>query len=489
MLETFTSRPQLVKRLRNAGATVADLYPTPARPLAVPPHGSGLKPVMGAFGPPGIGIMLSALANPLDSFSTRAARFGSVQWFGMLGRRAVGVSSPDSIETVLLDRDKVFSAQRGWEFLIGPFFRGGLLLRDFDEHRYHRRIMQQAFTRPRLIGYLELTTPAIQRALDSWEPGSRFALYDSAKQLLLDLAAEVFLGTELGPEAKRLERAFEDAVHGGQALIRTPLPGGAWARGLQGRKRLQQYFRRELPAKRAGAGSDLFSVLCRMSTEEGHAFADEDIVDHLIFLMMAAHDTSTLTLSMLAYELARHPEWQERLRAESLALGKPTLDYADLDRLPSLDLAFRETLRLYSPVGLQLREALRDTEITGHYIPAGTLIFVATYPAMQVADVWPNPAEFDPERFGAERHEDKVHRYAWTPFGGGAHKCIGLYFGGMTVKAIIHQMLLRYRWDVPAGYRVPLGWATGPVPIDGLPIRLEPIEKRGAAPQSNRRTA
>ncbi|MDT7565929.1 MAG: hypothetical protein QOG76_4553, partial [Pseudonocardiales bacterium] len=72
-----------------------------------------------------------------------------------------------------------------------------------------------------------------------------------------------------------------------------------------------------------------------------------------------------------------------------------------------------------------------------------------------------------------DRREDKVHRYAWAPFGGGAHKCIGLHFGGMEVKAIMYQLLLRFRWSVPAGYEPPIGYGTGPMPIDGLPLRLE----------------
>ena len=93
-------------------------------------------------------------------------------------------------EAVLLDRDKAFSAEKGYGFLTGPFFRGGMLLRDFDEHLYHRRIMQQAFTRPRLVGYLDLTTPGIERGLNEWQPGKHFPLYTSAKKVLLELATE-----------------------------------------------------------------------------------------------------------------------------------------------------------------------------------------------------------------------------------------------------------------------------------------------------------
>mgnify|MGYP002755911656 FL=1 len=215
---------------------------------------------------------------------------------------------------------------------------------------------------------------------------------------------------------------------------------------------------------------DSFSVLCHSESPEGDTFTDEDVVNHMIFVMMAAHDTSTIALSMLTYFLGRHPEWQDRLRAESLALGKDTLDYEDIDALTSLDLAFKETIRINAPVGMLFRKAVRDTDILGHYVPAGTLVAIHPWATMLREEWWPNPTHWDPERFSPERREDKVHRFAWAPFGGGAHKCIGLYFGGMEVKAIMHQMLQRFEWSVPAGYFPELEYGTGPTPADGLPI-------------------
>ncbi|MFX0574500.1 hypothetical protein [Nocardia nepalensis] len=95
---------------------------------------------------------------------------------------------------------------------------------DSDEHMYHRRIMQQAFTRPRLIGYLEQMNPAIERALDSWRPGAGFPMYRSGKQLALEIATSMFIGAELGPEAATLHRAFTATVEGGLAMVRADIP-------------------------------------------------------------------------------------------------------------------------------------------------------------------------------------------------------------------------------------------------------------------------
>ncbi len=458
-------------------AATAATWKLPARPrvLAEPPAGSDLHAIRGDAGPPGIGHSLTALNDTLAFAERQRSEFGPISWFGGFGRDIVLVLGPDGIEEVLANRDAAFANREGWGYVIGPFFEGGVMLMDFDEHRHHRRIMQQAFKRDRLVGYLDGINRGIGAGLDRWQPASGFRLYDRAKQLTLDLATEVFVGTTLGPEADALNRSFQAAVVGGAALIRADVPGGKWHRGLRGREALAEFFRRQLPAKRASAGDDLFSVLCHAEGEDGERFTDEEVVRHMIFVLMAAHDTSTATLSHMAYFLGRHPEWQARLREESAALGKPAIGYDDLERLPALDMVMRETLRYFAPVGMLFREALKDTAVQGHHVPAGTLTALGLFPSMRMEPWWSDPHTWDPERFSPERKEDTSHKYAWVPFGGNVHKCIGLHFGGMEVKAIMHQLLARFEWTTVPGYEVPLTFATGPVPADGLPLDLRPL--------------
>ncbi len=108
----------------------------------------------------------------------------------MLGTRAVMLLGPEAIGVALANRDKSFANKKGWEYFIGPFFHRGVMLMDFAEHHHHLRIMQQAFTRDRLVGYLDAMNPGIERGLAQWRPGQRFPLYTEAKQLTLDLATE-----------------------------------------------------------------------------------------------------------------------------------------------------------------------------------------------------------------------------------------------------------------------------------------------------------
>jgi cytochrome P450 len=462
-------------RARDVAASLTERLHSGPRALADPPPGSGLKPVMGEAGPPVVGRSLTILADTIGFARRCHEQFGPVSWGDVFGTRLVLVLGPDAIEEVLTNRDKAFSNKEGWDYLIGRFFDRGVMLMDFEEHRHHRRIMQQAFKRDRLVSYLDAMNPAIERGIGKWPAHGEFELHTHAKELTLDIATEVFVGDELGAKADRLNKAFVDTVVGGQAVIRADVPGGKWHRGLESRRLLEEYFRSQIPAKRAGDGEDLFSVLCHSESEEGDRFSDEDIVNHMIFVLMAAHDTSTITLSMMGYYLAKNPEWQERLRAESAALGKPVIGYDDLEDLPSIDLVMKETLRMCAPVGMIARQAIKDTEIQGHFVPSGTRMMLGLYPTQRMEPWWQDPDVFDPERFTEERQEDASHKYAWMPFGGNVHKCIGMHFGGMEVKAILHQLLLRNSWSVPSGYEPPMDYGTGPFPADGLPIKLESL--------------
>ncbi|MFD4292794.1 cytochrome P450 [Rhodococcus sp. NPDC058505] len=447
--------------------------------LATVPTGSGLKPIHGT-GDPGVIEVLRFFRDPVAMVAKRRAAYGDITYINSFGLRFVIPLDADGCEAVAMNRDRAFANEPAWGFLIGPFFRRGILLMDFEEHRHHRRIMQQAFSNTHLKGYLQDMQPMLAERVAQLPLGDGGAtgavrLLDEFKQITLDLALEIFLGLDLPrDEADRINRAFVDCVGAGLSIVRKNIPGTRWARGLAGRRVLEDFFHEHLPAKRATPTPDLFSVLCHAQDEEGHTFTDEDVVNHMIFVLMAAHDTSTITLTTMAYYLARHPQWQETARAQSRAL--PTeISYDTLDEFTVLDRVMRESLRLNSPVPGLPRRAIKDTEICGHHIPAGTYVAAIGLVNHHNPALWTDPERFDPDRFASDRAEDRVHRYAWMPFGGGVHKCIGLYFAQMEVKTIMHNMLLRYEWSTPEEYRWTLDNSTLPVPKDGLPVRLRAL--------------
>ncbi|WP_030439101.1 cytochrome P450 [Actinoplanes subtropicus] len=427
-------------------------------------------------GVPWVGQLFAYQRDPVGLYRRQWERYGPVAPSYLLGKKAAMLLGPDACGEALQNRDKAFANGPAWSQLVGPFFHGGLMLIDFDEHHDHRRIMQEAFTRPRLEAYTRRLHPAIERGMASWQAGREFPAYWRLKQLTLDIAADLFMGgaRDTGrAEMERVNRAFVACVQAAAGIVRAGVPFTRWGRAYRGRKVLESFLRGYLPAKRAEATEDIFSVLCHIETDDGARFSDDDVVNHMIFLMMAAHDTSTITTSAILQYLGQYPEWQERCRAEALALG-PMPERAELESLVSLDLVMREALRLRAPVPILVRYTVKDTAVRGVRIPADTFCMLGLQFTHLMPEYWTNPAVFDPERFGPERREDRCHRFAWEPFGGGVHKCIGLHFAGLEVKAIMHRLLRGYRWSVDPGYVPRMDNHSLPFPKDGQPIVLAP---------------
>jgi cytochrome P450 len=381
---------------------------------------------------------------------------------------------PDANRAVLLERAESLSSREPWTLIMGSIFPNGLLLRDGAEHRHHRKIMHEAFRRPVLREYALRMNPAIERSLDGWPARGRLQAFGAFKALTLDLAASIFVGVDLGGEARRMNEAFEAMVAAAMPGPRIPFVG-RHHRGVIGRRYLLKLLHGMLEEKRGGTGTDLFSRLCRARSETGELFSDVDVLDHMVFLMMAAHDTTTSTLTSLTWELAKHPEWQERVRAESLALGDRHPDYDALDRLESLTFAMRETLRRFPPLPVIPRTTLRDFEWEGYRIPPGTMVVVSPIHTHYMPEWWDEPERFDPLRFAPDRAEHERHTHSWIPFGGGTHMCIGRRFAEAQVRLVAHHLVRRFRWSVPAGYEMPVQQAPISKPVDGLPIDVEAI--------------
>lgn len=434
------------------------------------PQESDLRPVP-CSNRPGILEMMEMRRDPFTYADKRQAQFGNISGLNALGLKLVVTGGPRAANEILMNKDRAFANGPAWSYFIGPFFNRGIMLLDFDVHRHHRHILQQAFTPTVLKGYMQEMQPIIADRVAALPTGD-VKLFNEFKELTLDVALEVFLGLELPKdEADKLNKAFIDTVRAGVAYVRKPVPGGRWWKGLRGRKVLEEFFYANIAAKRARETPDLFSVLCHAESEEGHRFTDEDVVNHMIFVLMAAHDTSTITMTQMAYRMAADPHWQERARAESDALG-PEVGYDDLGRLDVLDRVMKESLRMCPPVPAQPRIAVKDTSIQGFFVPEGTMVSVPQLTNHRDPELYNHPGVFDPDRFGPERAEDKSHRMAWIPFGAGVHKCIGLYFGQMEIKTIMHHLLRGYEWSVPAGYTLPMDYSALPVPKDGLPVTV-----------------
>ena len=128
---------------------------------------------------------------------------------------------------------------------------------------------------------------------------------------------------------------------------------------------------------------------------------------------------------------------------------------------------------MHPPLPVMPRAATKDFTHNGCHIKQGTTLMVAPLHTHYMEEYWTNPQAFDPERFSPERKEHKSHPYAWIPFGGGAHMCVGQHFGFMEIKAIMHQVLLRYEWTIPKDYEMPYQHIPIAKPGEGFSVNLK----------------
>lgn len=433
------------------------------------------KHIPGEDGWPLFGKTVQFLRNQSTWSQSMYERYGPVFRSNAFFRRSVSVASPEAAYMLLRDKERNFSSELGWDGMIGRFFARGLMLRDFDDHRKHRRVMQEAFKKPALRAYLDMMSPLIEDQIRDWPTGREFRFYPTIKQLTLDLAGVVFTGMPPGPELARANQAFIDTMQALFAVNRLPLLGRKWARGKAARTYLAELFQRLIPAKRDGEDPDLLAWLCRAESDTGERLSDDEIVDHMVFLMLAAHDTTTSALTNIVWSIGAHPEWQERLRAQILELDRDHLSWDDLDQLGDVDLVLKEALRLYPPVTSIPRLVLRECEIEGHRIPQWTVLWLQVSLIHRLPELWTDPDRFDPERFSDERAEHKRHPGQFIPYSSGAHICLGMTFSIVQVKAVLNQLLKRYRIQLREGYAPKRQVVPFPKPIDDVPVTLERI--------------
>ena len=424
-----------------------------------------------------VGSSLEVLRDPWAFDNGRFARYGAVFRARVLGRVSVSLVGPDLLKQALLDRGRKLSSAEGWGHSLDGLFQNGLMLRDFDDHQRHRKLMQFAFRGVARRGYHEALERGVAEQLEKWDQDEPFEAYPRIKAALFEQSGRMLLGVEPSARLSALNKSFAAMIRASVALLRWPIPGTPWQRGQRGRRRLEAFFREELPKRRAGGGEDLFSVLCAASDEDGTALSDEEIIDHMIFLLFASHDTTATALTTLVDELTRAPRLQDRAARECELLATRyggVLPFDALGELEFLDLCIREALRLNPPVPYIMRRTVSACPFGGHELPAHTPVVVHVRTTQHDPKLWPEPLAFEPDRYRDEEEGRERSPYASVPFGGGAHRCIGADLAKQQIKVFMFHLLRRYRVQRVEAEATPWRRLPLPVPANGLPVRVIP---------------
>jgi cytochrome P450 len=390
-----------------------------------------------------------------DTFSLRIAN--EFDW--------VMVSHPDAVRQVFTGDPDVLHAGEGNQVLkplLGP---RSLLLLDGADHMRDRKAMLPAFHGERMQAYGDLIAGIAEREVASW-PAGEIHLRPRMQALTL----EVIMRAVFGVRDERLKShiaSLLDWTADPARLLLVIVAGPQRVGKLFTRVRIpvDEMLRAEIARRRAapdlGEREDILSMLLAHSELE-----DATLIDELITLLVAGHETTATALAWALERLARHPDAWERLRSGDE-------DY--------LDAVVKETLRLRPVVPIVLRLLKAPMEIAGYELPAGVAVAPCILLMHTREDIYPEPYAFRPERF----LERPAGTYTWIPFGGGVRRCLGGSFAIFEMKAVLRAIaagIARLEPDRAAPERVTRRAVTL-VPARGARVIAAPASRsRVAAP-------
>lgn len=356
-------------------------------------------------------------------------------------------------------------------------------------HLKQRRLIQPQFHRREVRNYSEYMTEFASQQDGDWRDGQTLDVEQEMRELTLRIIAKSLFGVDLPETVKRMGAAFDDCHEYVALRLTQPPPVRPLLHSIPllstlRFKRNRQYLDGmiySMIAKRRNTdeyGTDLLSLLMQARYEnedgsEGDLMTDEEVRNEVVSLYSAGHDTTALTLTWALYLLSEHPEVQARFHAEvdEVLDGRPaTLE--DLPDLPFTHAVIDEVLRLYPPFWILGRTVYEPLELGGYEIPAGANVLTSPLITQRDARWFEQPDEFRPERWTDDLRAN-LHNFAFFPFGGGPHKCLGEGFAWMEAQIALATVGQRWRFSHPSDHEAAMLPHFTLTPKDGMPITLE----------------
>lgn len=429
---------------------------------------------------PMLGDYLAFRRNRLD-FWTEAGSRGPVVPVRFGAQEFWIVTAPEIVEHILLREVKSYPRDRRLMRLNrGPGPELMFNTDDWDEWKWRRRLLTPAFRRQSIAGFANtMVDHAIWAAGEL--PGT-VDLQEAMRTMTMRMILQTMFSVTAGDEVERLKESFEKSsdVVAGRAAAPIPVPYWMPTPANAELHRLTRYrwgVLHNIVQSRIHANEPAGDLLDMLITEhledDGRAFGPMDLVGEMSGIVFAGHETTAETQTWLLYLLSSHPDIEGQVRNEiESVLGDRRIEVEDLDAMPVTHNAILETMRLYPPVYLTIREADADFTVGDVRIPAGTRLVINIRGLHLDPAAWHDPMGFDPDRFA--RPSDR-HRFQYIPFLDGPKKCLGDHFAMMEMRLTIPTLLQRLRFEY-SGERPPQPVSGFTLSVDnGMPMRVHRV--------------
>lgn len=399
--------------------------------------------------------LLQWIARPIEFMNGCVARYGDTFTVRLWQfRPLVFFSHPQAVQDIFKADPALFDVGL-YNGILRPMTGDNtLLLLDGDRHQQRRQLVMPPFHGERMRAYGSLICEITRQVAAAWSVGQPFRVRPSMQEISLRVILRAVFGLVEGDRYETLRGLLEELLE----AIGSPLSSsllfiaalqqnwGAWSpwgQFVRRRAQIDQLIYSEIRARRAepiANGEDILSLLLAARDEAGQPMTDQELRDELVTLLLVGHETTASAMTWALYWIHQTPGVLEALRHELEALP-PDADATAIARLPYLNAVCQETLRIYPIAPITFPRVTREpVTIRGQRYDAGVGLVPCIYLMHRRPDLYPDPAQFRPERF----LERSFSAYEYLPFGGSNRRCLGMALALYEMKLAIATLLTEF---------------------------------------------
>ena len=384
------------------------------------------------------------------------AEGGPIVRFRLAQNEMVLISGPEASEAFFRAPEDQLSNREAYKKSQTPVFGPGIIFDvPLETHMEQLQMMIGALKPQALRRYGDQIAEETERAIADWGDAGEVDFMEFMGQLALFASARTLLGRDFRDNTtEEFASLYHDLEAGVNPLSyffpHLPLP--VYRKRDAARLKLVELIGSMAKARReeGDAGDDMLQSLMEARYADGRALRDDEIVGLLLFLLFAGHHSTSVATTWTMIELLKNPGYLGRVRDEidHLEPRREESGYSDLLRdAEDLQRGIQESLRLHPPLIMMMRKVMRPFRFAGYEVPVGK--FVVQSPAVGhfLPEVWKDPDLFDPDRFGPDRQEDE-NPFAFTAFGGGKHRCLGMNFAYIQMKVMLTTLFKHYDFEL-----------------------------------------
>jgi sterol 14-demethylase len=395
--------------------------------------------------------------NPIGLMQRVRDECGDVGYFQLAGKKVILLTGEEVNEFFFRAADEDLDQAQAYPFMT-PIFGKGVVF-DASPERRKEMLHNSALRGDHMKSHATTIEREVRRMIENWGESGEIDLLDFFGELTIYTSTACLIGRKF---REQLDSRFAEFYHllerGTDPLcyVDPYLPIESFRIRDEARGKLVGLVQGIMNQRIADppddkAKRDMLDVLVSIKDDEGNLrFSADEITGMFISLMFAGHHTSSGTSAWTLIELMRHSEIYHQVTAEldDLYADGQEVSFHALRQIPKLENVIKETLRLHPPLIILMRVAQGEFEVQGYPIHKGDFVAASPAGSNRIAEDFPDPDAFDPDRYNKPREEDVLHRWTWIPFGAGRHRCVGAAFGTMQIKAIFSVLVREYDFEM-----------------------------------------